>query len=192
MKHIARFWYLGFIASLILIGLGAMMLFRPNFSLAELLQYLGYVLIGMGIFTSLIDFWIVKRTGKAEWIWVLTGLAELVAGIAILFNNDSTEWAFLKVIGAFSALMGLILVIRGFLPKTKSQLVMISGVVSCVFGGLILFDVLAPEQSRFVVGLYALLFGLYIANISFKLRSKRNTDRIELTDNQGSETEPMA
>lgn len=146
------------------------MLINDEFGLAELLRYLAFVLVGMGIFTALVNVALAK-TNSSDWRWYAVASAELVMGIVILMNGEWAEAKFIMMIAIWSLIMGLYLLYVGLKSSTRSVVVLLSGVVSIIFAGLILFNAVDDSQLHLLVGLYAILLGIYLANGSLKIRT---------------------
>lgn len=153
------------------------MLLKDNFGLAELLTYLAYVMLGMGVFTSLLNVALAKRN-SADWRWYLVGAGEIAVGLIILFNDEWAEKSFIQVISVWSLLMGIYLLYTGIKKSTRSVVILLSGVVSIVFALLILFESVTDSQLHLIVGLYAVLLGFYFVNAGFRIRSHRPTPAV--------------
>ncbi|KAB2814411.1 hypothetical protein [Phaeocystidibacter luteus] len=168
-KQFARYWWLLTVFGALLIGLGGMMLVNDEFGLAELLRYLAFVLVGMGVFTALVNVALAK-TNSSDWRWYAVAAAELIMGIVILMNGEWAEAKFIMMIAIWSLIMGLYLLYVGLKESSRSVVVLLSGVVSVIFAGLILFDSVDDSQLHLLVGLYAILLGVYLGNGSLKIR----------------------
>lgn len=170
LKRFASYWWFLTISGALLSILGLTMLFDNEFGLADLLRYLGFVLIGMGIFTGLINYILHRRNGASDWRWYLLAAGELALGMIILTNNTWAETTFIQVIGIWSGMMGLYLLIDGLRKKTRSIIVSLSGLVSLVFGAVIVLEALEARETQYLVAIYAVLLGLYLVNGSLKIR----------------------
>lgn len=152
-------------------ALGAMLVLSKEFGLSELLHYLGFVLAGMGVVTALINYAMMKRDKQFDWRWFGLAAIELAAGIIILANDNWAESTFVMMIGGWAMIMGAYLIFTGLRKSSKSSIVALSGIVSLAFGAIILFGNLDATLLHNLVGLYAVIFGVFTINISLKVRS---------------------
>lgn len=181
LQKFASYWWFLTICGLVLTGLGALMVFGDNIGLAEILRYLGFVFIGAGIFIGIVNYLMFKKGHKVDWRWYLFGGIELVLGLIIIFNNEWAEATFIDGVGIATILMGVFMIYEGLRKEVKSLVVSLSGVVSCIFGGIIFFEGAEPANLHYLVGIYGILFGIYLINASIRLRGWSKTHSVNST-----------
>lgn len=170
MQQFRPYWWFIALSGALISIFGTLMLFSEKFGLPQLLLYLSFVLIGMGVLTVYINYRVSRSAGRTGWIWYLIAAAELALGIVVLTNVDHAERTFVLLIGIWATIMGIYLIIAGLMRKGRTALLMLNGVVSAVLGLLIVFEPINLEQTPFFVGLYTVLLGLYLLIIGFRWR----------------------
>ncbi len=166
----ARYWWILFTLGLSLIGLGAFMFVDPDTGILEIMRYLGFVFIGMGVFTALISFFASKGH---DWRLYLLAAAELAVGIIIIMNDEWAEQTFVQLMATWSGLMGIYLVYNGLRNKGSKSIVVLAGIVSIAFAAFIFFDILSDDLAT-LIALYSIVLGLYIITLSFSVRGYSN------------------
>lgn len=168
----ARYWWILFILGFTLIGLGSFMFVDPDTGIIEIMRYLGFVFVGMGIFTALVT---ILAAYKHDWRLYVLAAAELTMGIVILVNDEWAERTFIQLMGFWSAMMGVYLVVNGIRKSKRSIIVILAGVISLAFAAFILLGTLSEESLVTLIALYAIILGLYMFTVSFKVRGYLKT-----------------
>lgn len=179
LQKFSSYWWFLTLSGILFAALGAMLLFSNEFGLSDLLHYLGFVLVGMGVFTGLINYVMMRKESHYDWRWFALAAAELIMGLIILFNDNWAESTFIQMIGVWSIIMGAYLIYTGLKKTTKSIIVTLSGVISLAFGGLIFFDQMEEGNLHKLVGLYAILLGVFIVNGSLKIRVWKKNHEVD-------------
>ena len=151
-------------------ALGLLLLIDNQTNLIDMIRYLGYVMLGMGILTLLLNFYMQRKGGHADWRWYVVGTAVLAMGLVNLFEDQWASETFINVISFWAFLMGAYLLYSGLTKERRSVPVILAGIVSIAFSALVLFDGVEESQLHLIVGTYAVLFGLYLAIMSFRMK----------------------
>lgn len=154
---------LSFVNGILAIIFGSMALFLPNITIAVLSIYFAIALILGGI--ALIVGSRERKDAVANWhVFQIEGVIGILVGIMILVKPVPAASFFTVIIGLWALFMGVILMftyIRKRMQKVPNLTHLIGGVLSLVFGFLILLN---PFESLRVItvliGLYAIAYGI--------------------------------
>lgn len=170
MSRFTQFWWTITITGLILLSLGSMLLANPQNGLDSLIQYIGYLAIGMGAFTTLINYLVNKKGHKTDNAWYFIGSGELVFGVLVITYLQESASVFTQGIGIWAILLGLWLLFVGIRSKQKAILTWLNAVVSVVMGALILAQPFEQHKMNLLIGLYTVLLGVYALVVSLRMR----------------------
>lgn len=122
----------------------------------------GVMTLGAGIFT------------RAGWL-VLSGLLGIVVGIGTFFYPGITAVALLYLIAAWAIVRGLFEIIAAIQLRkvlTGEWTLILSGIFSIIFGVLLLaYPATGLLALVWLIGAYALVFGVTMIVLAFRLRS---------------------
>jgi uncharacterized membrane protein HdeD (DUF308 family) len=154
---------------------GVLALVLPGITLAALVLLWGAYALADGIIALTAAFRIRDR-GKPFWALVVVGILGIAAGIVTFLWPGMTAIALLAFIAAWSLVMGIFQIIAAVrLRKAieREWLLGLSGLLSIIFGALMLISPGAGALAVvWVIGAYAIVFGVLLIALSFKLRSE--------------------
>lgn len=110
-------------------------------------------------------------------LWlVLEGIVGIGIGILTFFYPGITAQALIYFIGFWAILTGVLEMMAGFeLPVSRDWLLVLAGVLSVVFGVLVLFNPASGAVAIvWLIGFYVLLFGVTLVVFAIRLRSLGN------------------
>lgn len=168
-------------------ALGLLLLIDNQTNLIDMIRYLGYVMLGMGILTLLLNFYMQRKGGHADWRWYVVGTAVLAMGLVNLLEDQWASETFINVISFWAFLMGAYLLYSGLRKERRSVPVILAGLVSIAFATLVLFDGVEESQLHLIVGAYAVLFGLYLAIMSFRMKGLKHRHSEAADSKEGGE-----
>lgn len=173
MELLRKNWWVLAFQGLLIFLLGALAILMQDFTLKQLVIYLGITLIIFGLL-MLLGGWISGRRGSNWFGLLLFGLLQVIVGSLILFNSDRATGIFTITIGLFAVLMGVIQIILGFGNSRSRILYFINGAVSATLGLILLFYP-SPELQllTYLIGFYSLMLGFFVIYYSVKLRNMR-------------------
>jgi uncharacterized membrane protein HdeD (DUF308 family) len=120
-----------------------------------------------------------------SWLLILEGVLGVVAGIIALVWPGITAIALLFVVAAWALLTGvaeLAAAIRLRRLIRNEWLLVIGGVASVVFGILLVVNPRAGLLALvWLVGAYALVFGVILVGLAYRLRSSRGAGGVVRT-----------
>jgi uncharacterized membrane protein HdeD (DUF308 family) len=173
---LARNWWLLALRGVvgILFGIGAFV--WPGATLAALVIVFGAYVFVDGIFAVVTGIGM-RRQLSLWWLVVLEGVAGIVLGLLTFRSPDTTALVLLTIIAAWSIVTGIFEIVTALRIRTliaNEWLMILSGAVSIVFGVLLIAQPGAGEIAIvWLLGAYALLFGLLTLMFAFRLRAMR-------------------
>ena len=157
-----------FLVSLLMIGLGFLMMLSPDFANPTVASILGWSMVGVGVLLVTVSLLNWNIMGLPE---LLIGIALVAVGIFVIVKDDFVADSFGRVIAVFVGFHGLLCLMdggklkkmdRNFMPHTVAGIVMLAVALTLVFVDMEVFWLVR------VLGALVILSGL--ANLI--LRSK--------------------
>jgi uncharacterized membrane protein HdeD (DUF308 family) len=160
----------------ILFGIGAFV--WPGATLATLVIVFGAYVFVDGIFAVVAGI-SMRRQMSLWWLVVLEGVAGIVLGALTFRSPDTTALVLITLIAAWSIVTGIFEIATALRIRTMIEnewLMMLSGVVSILIGVLLLAQPGAGAIAIvWLLGAYALLFGILTLMLALRLRGMRDT-----------------
>ena len=176
-SDLARNWWLLALRGVAGILFGIVALVWPESTLAALVLVFGAYVFVDGIFALIAGIGM-RRQMDRWWLLILEGVAGIILGLLTFRSPDTTALILLLFIATWSIITGVFEIamaarLRKMIPN--EWLLIVSGVVSIIFGALLIAQ---PDASAisivWLLGAYALLFGI-LTLLAFRLRSMRDT-----------------
>ena len=160
----------------ILFGIGALV--WPGATLAALILVFGVYVFVDGMFAVASGIG-VRRQIDRWWLIVLEGAAGIILGVLTFRSPDTTALVLLTFIAAWSIVTGVFEIVTALHIRTmipNEWMLILSGAVSIIFGALLIALPSAGAISIvWLLGAYALLFGMLTVNFAFRVRGMRDT-----------------
>ena len=175
---LARNWWVLALRGLagILFGIGAFV--WPGATLATLVIVFGAYVFVDGIFAVVAGIGM-RRQLSLWWLVVLEGVAGIILGVLTFRSPDTTALVLLTFIAAWSIVSGIFEIATAVRIRTMIEnewLMILSGIVSIIFGALLIAQPGAGVIAIvWLLGAYALLFGILTLMFAFRLRGMRDT-----------------
>ena len=154
---------------------GVLALVLPGITLAALVLLWGAYALADGIIALIAAFRIRDR-GKPFWALLVVGILGIAAGILTFIWPGMTALVLLAFIAAWSLVMGIFQIIAAVRLRKSIEnewLLGLSGLLSIIFGVLMLINPGAGALAViWVIGAYAILFGVLLIALGVKLRSR--------------------
>jgi uncharacterized membrane protein HdeD (DUF308 family) len=174
LATLSKNWWVVLIRGIASIIFGLLALFMPGLTLFLLVAlFAAYVLVdGAGaIFTSF-----ASRDTDSRWWWhLIEGSLGVIAGLLTLLWPGIAAITFVLVIGAWAALTGIMQIATAIRLRREIKnewLLLLSGAISLLFGVYVfLFPGAGALALAWLVGLYALFFGITWIGLALRLRS---------------------
>jgi uncharacterized membrane protein HdeD (DUF308 family) len=160
----------------ILFGIGAFV--WPGATLAALILVFGAYVFVDGIFAVVAGIGM-RRQLSLWWLVLVEGVAGIVLGLLTFRSPDTTTLVLLTFIAAWSIVTGIFEIATALRMRTliaNERLLILSGAVSIIFGILLIAQPGAGAIAIvWLLGAYALLFGILTLMFAFRLRGMRDT-----------------
>ena len=156
----------------VLFGLAA--LFWPGLTLVVLIVFFGAYALVDGILAIVAG---IRGLEGRRWLLVAEGVLGVLAGLVAFFWPGMTALILLFVISAWAILTGILKVIMAiaFRREVENEWLMgLSGVLSILFGVVLgVLPGVGLLSLVWLVGIYALVFGVALIVLGFRARSHR-------------------
>lgn len=174
LHSLAKNWWALALRGLAAVLFGLLTFLVPGITLLTLVLLFGIYALADGAFNVIAFF----RSFGHHWALLLEGVIGLIVGILTFAWPAVTAVALLYLIAFWAIFTGVFEIIAGIrLRKVISNewMLLLMGLLSLVFGILILF---APGAGALAIvlwiGAYALIFGVFLLALAFRLRGHRN------------------
>lgn len=167
-------WWALLLRGLLSIGFGVLVFTLPKHTLLGLVFfYAAYVIID-GLFSIFGAF---RSGAEGRIMMLLTGAISIIAGLAAMAWPGLTAVVFVWIIAFWSVVRGLaevIMAIRLRKEISNEWALILAGVISVVFGiALFSSPAFGVVVIMWMIGAWAILFGLLFVILAFKVRSAR-------------------
>jgi uncharacterized membrane protein HdeD (DUF308 family) len=169
---LARMWWIFILRGLLAILLGIIAFVAPGLAVTTFAVLFGFWMLIDGA-AALIHTW--QSRGKGSWwLGLLEGVAGIVVGVLALAWPAITALVLLLLVGSWAIVTGVMEVWAAIRLRAVIQgelFLALSGVISVLFG---LFVIIFPGAGIFsvlwLIGIYAILFGLAFVWLGWRLR----------------------
>ena|SRR5215467_36287 len=167
-------WWIMALRGLFAIIFGLIALLVPRIALlAFIYVFAAYALVDgcVAVITA-----IQERDLLYRWGWVLfEGILSILVGIIAFANPNVTAFALLYIVAIYAILTGVMEIAAAFVLRelvSRDWALAVAGILSVVFGILLFFYPSAGILSiLWLVGIYAIVFGVLFVIRAFQLRS---------------------
>jgi uncharacterized membrane protein HdeD (DUF308 family) len=177
MLHLlARYWWALALRGLFAVLFGLLTFFIPGITLLALVLLFGAYALLDGIF----DIVSAIKSPSHHWAFIVEGIVGIIIGILTLVWPRITGMALLYLIGFWAIFTGVLEIVAGIRLRaaiTNEALLILMGVLSLLFGLLIIiFPSAGALAIAFWIGTYALIFGIMLITLAFRLRGFRHEE----------------
>jgi uncharacterized membrane protein HdeD (DUF308 family) len=155
----------------VLFGLAA--LFWPGLTLVVLIVFFGAYTLVDGIFAIVAG---IRGSGSRRWLLLAEGVLGILAGLIALFWPGITALVLLYVIAAWAVFTGILKGVMAIWLRREIEnewLLVLSGVLSVLFGVILaVLPGVGLLSLVWLVGIYALIFGVALIVLGFRVRSQ--------------------
>ncbi len=175
LETMVKRWWLISLRGLVALVLGIVLLILDPLTAAELLiLFIGIYALLDGIFALIVG--IINRPPHRDRAWLIAeGIIGILAGIAILFAPLLAGVIIIYFIAFWALLTGILELVFSiaqwkYIPG--AWMILVSGIISVLLGGLILANIVAGTLLLVViVSVYLVIFGLLLMLLGFSLKS---------------------
>jgi uncharacterized membrane protein HdeD (DUF308 family) len=174
LEVLSQKWWAVALRGVLAIVFGIVALSNPGATLVSLAVVFGAYAFVSGVCAIVAAFG--SRGRDAVW-YVLDGILGIAVGIATFLFPGLTAQGLVYLIGVWAILSGIFEVIAGFeLPIKRDWLLVIAGIASIIFGVLVfVYPVSGALAIAWLIGVYALVFGVSMLAFGIRLRSLRGS-----------------
>ena len=173
VNFLERNWWLPLVRGIAAILFGIAAFVWPGLTVSVLVLLFGaYVLVDGAI--GIVDS-IRYRHRIANWgFWLLEGVLGVAVGALTLFMPGVTALVLLMFIAAWAIVGGILRIVAAIQLRKRIEgewLLILSGVLSVLFGGLLVaIPAVGILSLVWLIGIWAVLFGAVLIALAFRLR----------------------
>jgi uncharacterized membrane protein HdeD (DUF308 family) len=175
---LSRHWWLFTSRGVLAVLFGILALIWPALTLLVLVLLWGVYAIVDGVLALAAAFRTRDR-GRAVWALILIGIAGIAAGFLTFAWPAITGLVLLMLIAAWAIVVGILQIVTAVRLRKEIDnewLLGLSGVLSVAFGALLIWSPGAGAIAlAWAIGWYAILFGVLLIALGFKLRRQQVT-----------------
>ena len=176
LQLLARRWWALALRGVIAVLFGLLTFFIPGITLISLVLLFGFYAILDGIF----DIVSAMKAPGHHWPLLVEGIVGIVAGLVTFMWPAITAMILVYLIAFWAILTGLLEIVAGIRLReviANEMLLILMGVISTLFGILIIIFPGAGALAIIIwIGAYALVFGIILIALAFRLRSFRQLE----------------
>lgn len=176
LEVLGRHWWVVLIRGIVAVLFGLMAIIWPGLTLGALLILIGAYFIVDGIFTGIAAVRAIQR-GQQWWVLALEAVVSIAAGLIAWIWPGLTALALVYVIAAWAIITGVFEIVAAIRLRqeiTNEWLLILSGALSVLFGIVIaIFPRSGALGVIWIIGVYAIAFGVLLILLSFRLRGMR-------------------
>ena len=176
LQLLARRWWALALRGVIAVLFGLLTFFIPGITLISLVLLFGFYAILDGIF----DIVSAMKAPGHHWPLLVEGIVGIVAGLVTFMWPAITAMVLVYLIAFWAILTGLLEIVAGIRLReviANEMLLILMGVISTLFGILIIIFPGAGALAIVIwIGAYALVFGIILIALAFRLRSFRQLE----------------
>ncbi len=177
VRVMADNWWVPLLRGIAAILFGLMALIWPGLTVYALLIVFGAYAIFDGIMSIILGFQR-KSDDDRWWSWALDGFLSIVIGLMALFWPEATALAFVIWMAAWAVVAGIFRIIAAIRLRAEIEgewALGLSGLLMVIWGVLMAMIPAAGLLSiAWLIGLFALLIGVVMIVLAFRLRGIRN------------------
>ena len=174
LPMLAGNWWALLLRGIAAVLFGLVALFWPGITLYVLIIFFGAYALVDGIFAIVAG---VRGVGGRRWLLLAVGVLGVLAGLIAFFYPNITALVLLYVIAFWAILTGILEVVMAISLRREIEnewLMGLSGVLSVVFGVLLAaLPRVGLLSLVWLIGIYALIFGVALIVLSLRLRGHR-------------------
>ena len=176
LQLLARRWWALALRGVTAVLFGLLTFFIPGVTLISLVLLFGFYAILDGIF----DIVSAMKAPGHHWPLLVEGIVGIVAGIVTFMWPGITAMFLLYLIAFWAILTGVLEIVAGIRLReviANEMLLILMGVISTLFGILIIIFPGAGALAIIIwIGAYAVVFGIILIVLAFRLRSFRQLE----------------
>lgn len=170
LETVQKKWWVLLLRGILLLIFGILALVTPGMVLATMLFYFGFIAIFSGIFVIIEGFMSSEDKGTI----ILEGIFYILFGLLFLIMPGFVVSFTLYFIAFWALIAGIFMIVKAIKLRKVIQnewLIILNGIITVILGLLIFANVFAGAEILVMVfGFYAILSGIMMMMISFKVK----------------------
>lgn len=175
VNMLAYNWWTLVLRGLAAIIFGVLAYVWPDITFTVLVLLFGAYALWDGVFALISAF---RTEGDRRWVLVLEGLVGIAAGLVTFFWPGAATLAILTIIAAWAIVTGIFEIIGAIRLRKEIDgewFLFFSGLLSVLFGiALVIWPVAGLVAVTWMIGAYAIVFGILLIALGFRLRNWRD------------------
>lgn len=174
-ETLLRYWWMLALRGGIAVAFGRLALLLPGLTMLSLIAlFAAYAMLGGAV-------WVVgaihnRKVDDHWWVLLMAGFAGIGAGLSALVHPALTALVLILLIGANALVAGVLAIVIAVRLRRRIQgewLLVLSGVASIVFGGVVFLYPMGAGALALVslVGIYAVATGLLLLALALRVRA---------------------
>lgn len=178
LDALSRNWWALAIRGIVAVLFGILAFVWPQLTLATLVLLFGAYILADGIFAVVHG---VQSHGESQrwWAVLLEGIAGIIIGVVAFLYPGITALALLSLIAAWAIITGILEIVAAIQLRRVIEgewLMVLSGILSIAFGVLLfLYPGAGAVGLIWLIGGYAIVFGVLLLMLAFRLRGRQAT-----------------
>lgn len=173
-EWVIRHWWTFVLRGVLAILFGIVAVVWPSLTVATLIIIFGAYLLVDGVFSVGAAF---INGGNGRWVqYLLIGVIDIIIGLATLIWPGVTALGLIWFIGIWAVILGLLQIFGSFrLRQSLGNEIwsLLSGILAVLVGlYLIVFPGSGAVSLVWVIGIYAIVFGVMLIVLGFQLRGR--------------------
>jgi uncharacterized membrane protein HdeD (DUF308 family) len=173
LTQLSRNWWLLALRGVAAIIFGILAFVWPGVTLLVLVLFFGAYALVDGVFAIIAAFKN-RKTDDRWWVMLLIGVVSIAAGLIAFFIPEAAAFALLAVIAAWAILSGALGIIAAIRLRKEIEgewLMVLAGVLSILFGILLVWNPLAGLVAIvYLVGAYSIVNGILLLALAWKVK----------------------
>ncbi|MGB8212541.1 MAG: HdeD family acid-resistance protein [Anaerolineales bacterium] len=183
-EYARRWWVLALRGGIaVLFGLAAII--WPVIALKVIVLLVGVYALVDGLLAIVIGVTI-RREVDHWWAWLLEGLAGIIIGVLVFLWPAITTAVLITLIAVWGLVTGIMEIVAAIYLRTVIEgewLLVLDGILSLLLGAfLVAFPVLGAQVLVWLVGAYAILFGILLFVLALQVRRLGKTLEIQTVE----------
>ena len=175
MTSLAKYWWLVVLRGVLAILFGLSAFLWPGLTRLVLITIFGVYAIADGVIAIITGITRAKNSSR-WWVFLLEGLVNIGAGLVALIWPGLATAILLGIIAAWAMVTGVFEIIAAIRLRREINnewLLMLGGLLSILFGSALVLQPGAGGLALiWLMGAYALVFGVVLIALGFRLRNR--------------------
>lgn len=172
---ITDFWWVVLLRGIVALLFGLAVFIWPGITLALLIMLFAVFALVDGAIMAVHALTVIGRDSR-WWITLLQGVIAIGAGIAALIWPGVTALFLLYIIAFYNVFEGVLQAVYGVVYRRGGPMLIASGVISIIFGVLLLLFPMAGAIALIkVIGIFDVVLGILLILLAFDMLATKST-----------------